>query len=57
MLSLASVPTHNQKLTDFAISRTTASKPTFFFTNEKGEVFHGKRSDITESESIFPKQS
>ena len=57
MLSLGAVPMHGQKLTDFAISKSSTGKPVFFFTNEKGEVYHSKRSGAgPDSDSVFPKQ-
>ena len=46
MISLMAVPGHGQKLTDFAITRTTNSKPTFFFTN-------GKSTSMILETSIF----
>jgi len=40
MISIVEVPTHGQKLTDFTLSKTTVSKPIFFFTNGKFSAAH-----------------
>lgn len=39
-------------------SSTASSKPIFFFSNEKGEVYHSKRvGGDSEADSLFPKHN